>query len=68
MTHGPASVKMPGSYVAAYPVFVVDDHPAQLRFSMQVDDLIGSSFARPRGRDRCRARARPDKRRLSDGA
>ena len=28
-----------GSYVAAYPVFVVEDHPAQLRFSMQVDDL-----------------------------
>lgn len=29
----------PGSYVAAYPVFVVEDHPEQLRFSMQVDDL-----------------------------
>jgi putative restriction endonuclease len=29
----------PGSYVAAYPVFVVEDHPAQLRFSLQVDDL-----------------------------
>ncbi|MBI3749041.1 MAG: HNH endonuclease [Chloroflexi bacterium] len=28
-----------GSYVAAYPVFVVEDHPEQLRFSMQVDDL-----------------------------
>lgn len=29
----------PGSYVAAYPVFVVEDHPEQLRFAMQVDDL-----------------------------
>ena len=29
----------PGSYVAAYPVFVVDDHPELLRFSIQVDDL-----------------------------
>jgi putative restriction endonuclease len=29
----------PGSYVAAYPVFVVDDHPAELRFSMLVDDV-----------------------------
>jgi len=28
----------PGSYVAAYPVFVVDDDPAQLHFSLQVDD------------------------------
>lgn len=28
-----------GSYVAAYPVFVVEDNPEQLRFSMQVDDL-----------------------------
>jgi len=27
-----------GSYVAAYPVFVVEDHPSELRFSMQVDD------------------------------
>jgi putative restriction endonuclease len=32
----------PGSYVAAYPVFVVEDHPGQLRFSMQVDDLYAS--------------------------
>jgi len=31
-----------GSYVAAYPVFVVEDHPAQLRFSMQVDDLYAA--------------------------
>jgi putative restriction endonuclease len=29
----------PGSYVAAYPVFVVEDHPALLRFSLQVDDV-----------------------------
>jgi putative restriction endonuclease len=28
----------PGSYVAAYPVFAIDDHPSELRFSMQVDD------------------------------
>jgi putative restriction endonuclease len=32
----------PGSYVAAYPVFVVEDHPSELRFSMQVDDLFAS--------------------------
>ena len=32
----------PGSYVAAYPVFVVEDHPTELRFSMQVDDLYAS--------------------------
>lgn len=32
----------PGSYVAAYPVFVVDDHPSELRFSMQVDDLFAA--------------------------
>ncbi len=30
---------VPGSYVAAYPAVVVEDHPRQLRFSMQVDDL-----------------------------
>ena len=29
----------PGSYVAVYPVFVVDDHPSALRFTCQVDDL-----------------------------
>ena len=29
----------PGSYVAAYPVFVVDDDPSGLVFTMQVDDL-----------------------------
>lgn len=29
----------PGSYVAAYPVFVVHDDPAALTFTMQVDDL-----------------------------
>lgn len=28
-----------GRYVAAYPVFVVEDHPESLAFSMQVDDL-----------------------------
>jgi len=32
----------PGSYVAAYPVFVVEDHPEQLRFAMQVDDLYAA--------------------------
>jgi len=31
-----------GSYVAAYPVFVVEDHPSELRFSMQVDDLFAA--------------------------
>lgn len=29
----------PGSYVAAYPVFVVGDDPSGLRFTLQVDDL-----------------------------
>lgn len=29
----------PGSYVAAYPVFVVGDDPSGLRFALQVDDL-----------------------------
>lgn len=32
----------PGSYVAAYPVFVVEDHPELLRFAMQVDDLYAA--------------------------
>jgi putative restriction endonuclease len=50
----------PGFYVAAYPVFVIEDHPAELRFAMQVDDLfaaetesvvavtLGEDFAEPR--------------------
>ncbi len=29
----------PGSYVAAYPAFVVGDDPAALRFAVQVDDI-----------------------------
>ena len=33
----------PGLYVAAYPVFVVDDHPEQLRFTMQVDDISAAT-------------------------
>lgn len=32
----------PGVYVAAYPVFVVGDHPARLRFDFKVDDLTAS--------------------------
>lgn len=32
----------PGSYVAAYPVFVVEDRPDLLRFSMLVDDLYAA--------------------------
>jgi putative restriction endonuclease len=35
----------PGSYVAAYPVFVVDDDPGHLTFTMQVDDLSASLAA-----------------------
>jgi putative restriction endonuclease len=31
-----------GSYVAAYPVFVVEDHPEQLSFALQVDDLFAA--------------------------
>jgi putative restriction endonuclease len=32
----------PGMYIAAYPVFIVEDHPQQLRFSVQVDDLLAT--------------------------
>ena len=35
----------PGAYVAAYPVFVVNDNPAALVFTMQVDDLTASMAA-----------------------
>ena len=35
----------PGSYVAAYPVFVVGDDPARLMFTLQVDDLSASLSA-----------------------
>jgi putative restriction endonuclease len=35
-----------GQYAAAYPVFVVEDHPARLFFSMQVDDL-GATLTEP---------------------
>jgi len=31
-----------GSYVAAYPLFVVEDHPSELTFAMQVDDLYAA--------------------------
>jgi putative restriction endonuclease len=37
----------PGRYAAAYPVFVVDDDPVALFFSMQVDDL-GAALAEPK--------------------
>lgn len=33
----------PGSYVAAYPVFVTGDDPAALRFTMQVDDIAATA-------------------------
>jgi putative restriction endonuclease len=33
----------PGSYVAAYPVFVVNDVPEQLRFDLQVDDVSAAN-------------------------
>jgi len=33
----------PGRYVAAYPVFVVDDHPGQLWFGLQVDDISAAA-------------------------
>ena len=36
-----------GHYAAAYPVFVVDDDPAALFFSMQVDDLLAALTAAP---------------------
>jgi len=32
----------PGSYVAAYPVFVVEDHPQELCFSIQLDDMYAA--------------------------
>ncbi len=34
----------PGSYVAAYPVFVVQDQPDKLRFSLQVDDISAAEL------------------------
>lgn len=39
----------PGWYVAAYPVFVVGDSPAELTFTMQVDDLSASMAAAASG-------------------
>ncbi len=33
----------PGNYLPAYPVFVVEDEPAALRFSVQVDDIAAVS-------------------------
>jgi putative restriction endonuclease len=36
-----------GQYAAAYPVFVVEDDPSALFFSMQVDDL-GAALAEPK--------------------
>jgi putative restriction endonuclease len=39
----------PGSYVAAYPVFVVADDPAGLMFTMQADDLSASLLAAASG-------------------
>lgn len=37
----------PGVYVAAYPVFVVGDHPAGLVFTMQVDDMSAAFAGSP---------------------
>ena len=39
----------PGSYVAAYPVFVVADDPGILTFTLQVDDLSASVTAAAMG-------------------
>ena len=30
----------PGQYLAAFPVFIVGDHPQQLTFDVQVDDPL----------------------------
>ena len=50
----------PGSYVAAYPVFVKADNPGQLSFTMQVDDLgaglIAAGSAYPSAGDNVDAR------------
>ena len=35
----------PGQYLAAFPVFIVGDHPAELRFDVAVDDI--GQLARP---------------------
>ncbi len=35
----------PGQYLAAFPVFIVGDHPAELRFEVAVDDI--GQLARP---------------------
>ena len=37
----------PGQYVAAFPVYIVGDHPERLSFDVQVDDV--SQLARPPG-------------------
>jgi putative restriction endonuclease len=34
----------PGSYVAAYPAFIVGDYPDQLRFSILVDDVFAAAY------------------------
>jgi len=39
----------PGLYVAAYPVFVVLDDPADLMFTMQVDDMSSAFVGPPAG-------------------
>lgn len=39
----------PGSYVAAYPVFVIEDDPTALTFTLQVDDLLASLAAAASG-------------------
>ena len=36
----------PGTYVAAYPAYVVGDNPARLTFSIQIDD-ISAAYAAP---------------------
>ncbi len=38
---------VPGHYVPAYPVFVRDDDPAALMFTMQVDDMTASMIGLP---------------------
>ena len=37
----------PGLYLAAFPVFIVGDHPAELTFDVQVDDPVVASATVP---------------------
>jgi putative restriction endonuclease len=49
----------PGRYLAAWPVFVLEDDPAQLSFTVAVDDAQVLGLSTPRGPIRCSDLAPP---------